>query len=97
MFTIAELTHPVTLGGVDTRGIYDESGELMPLAGAEVQHVGPVLYVVKGALPALTEGTSLVLGTLGADDSVGGRAYQVHRVDPVHDGLILAITIGGGR
>lgn len=97
MFSVPELTHPVTLGAASARGYLNESGELMPFGGAEVQSVGPVLFLQKDRLAGLAQGVTVTIGTLGASSAAGGRSYRVHRLDPIEDGLILACTIGGGR
>lgn len=97
MFACAELTHPVTLGAASARGIYDETGEMVPLAGLEMQVIGPMLYVRKGALAALEQGVDVTLGEIGAASASGGRTLRAHRVMPVHDGQILALQLGGGR
>lgn len=97
MFSVPELTHPVQLGAESTRAYLNESGELMPFGGADIQIVGPVLYIRKDTLPALAQGSVVTVGALGASTATGGRDYRVHRLDPIEDGLILACTIGGGR
>lgn len=99
MFTTPELTHPVQLGGVGVtvRGFLNTSAELETLAGLEIQHVGPVLFLRKGELPGLQQDASILVGAIGAASAAGGRTYVVHRLDPIEDGLILACALGGGR
>lgn len=98
MFSCVELTTPVTLGAASARGLYDESGELVPFAGEEIQRIGPVLFLRKDSLAGLVAGVSIQLGALGgANGTSDGRVWKVHGVDPMQDGLIVACRLGGGR
>lgn len=97
MFSVAELTHPVQLGDQTVRGYYDKTGEIASLAGLQVQSIEPLLFLIAGALPALTEQATITLGALGATSAAGGTSYRVHHIDPVQDGLVLACRIGSGR
>lgn len=97
MLSTLELTVPVTLGAASARGMYDEAGELVPAGATQVQAIGPVLYLAKGALAGLDEQVDVVVGTVGASSAAGGRTYRVHQIDPMQDGLLLACRLGGGR
>jgi hypothetical protein len=97
MFATAEITHPVTLGGASTRGMVDSAGQMVPLAGAQVQFTGTVLYVEKDALPGLEDGAVISLGELGALDMTGAKTKKLGRTQPIDDGLIIACELGSGR
>ncbi|MBX3173276.1 MAG: hypothetical protein KF709_02635 [Gemmatimonadaceae bacterium] len=97
MLSIPELTHPVTLGGAGTRGIVDEQGSMIPIAGTEGQRIGRTLYVQKDAVPGIAQGATVVVGALGAASAADGRTYLLGPVEPIDDGLLLACQLGGGR
>lgn len=97
MLATPELTHPVTLGAASTRGIVDAAGQMVPVAGTEVQRIGTVLYVAKDSLPGLAQGAVLTVGALGAASAVGGRSYRAGAPEPIDDGLLIAVELGGGR
>lgn len=98
MFSLPELTVPVRFGALDVRGFLDEAGQLVPLAGTELQRIGTVLYLVKADVPGLALGATLTVGALGAVTADGGKAYRLSQPpEPVDDGLILAVALGGGR
>lgn len=98
MFGIPELTVPVRFGALDVRGFLDEAGQLVPLAGTELQRIGTVLYLVKADVPGLAVGAVLTVGALGAADATGGKVYRLSQPpEPIDDGLILACQLGGGR
>lgn len=97
MMSVPELTVPVQFGDASARGLFDQAGTEIPLGRAEIQISGPVLFVAKGALPALDVEVEILVGELGAASAASGRRYQVHQINPVQDGLVLACQIGGGR
>lgn len=98
MFSVQEITHPVRLAGAETRGILDEAGQLVPLAGTELQVIGTVLYLRKDSVPGIAQDASVEIGPLGAA-TVGStpRMARLGRVQPIEDGLLLACECGGGR
>ena len=98
VFSVPELTVPVRFGALDVRGFLDEGGQLVPLAGTELQRIGTMLYLVKSQVPNLDVGATLLVGALGAADAVGGKTYRLSQPpEPIDDGLILAVALGGGR
>ena len=98
MFSVPELTVPVRFGSLDVRGFLDEAGQVVPLAGTELQRIGTVLYLVKADVPGLAVGHTLLVGALGAADATGGKQYRLSQPpEPIDDGLMLAVTLGGGR
>lgn len=98
MFGIPELTVPVRFGALDVRGFLDESGQLIPLAGTELQRIGKMLYLIESDVPGLAAGASLTVGALGAATADGGKTYRLTQPpEPIDDGLILAVALGGGR
>lgn len=97
-FTIAELTHPVRLGGADTRGILDSAGETTPLAGTSVQFIGTVLYLIAASVPGIQQGATVEVGPLGAAAlGASPASYRIGLVQPIEDGLLVACQLGGGR
>lgn len=98
MMSVPDITHPVTVGGAPTRGIVDSTGQLVPLAGTDVQFVGTVLYLIKDSVPGIVTGAAVQVGPLGAL-ALGGSptVYKLGRVMPIEDGLLLACECGGGR
>jgi hypothetical protein len=97
MLAITELTHPVTLGGGSTRGILDESGAIVPLAGTELQRIGRVLYLQKDSVAGIAPGADITLGALGATSAAGGASVRLAQCEPIDDGLIIACQLSGGR
>lgn len=97
MFSIPELTVPVQLGAVATRGYLDSAGTMVPLTGTDLQRIGTVLYLRKDSLPGLAEQASVTVGALGAASAAGGRTYRIGAMEPIEDGLIVACQLGGGR
>lgn len=98
MFSVPELTVPVTFGALDVRGFLDEAGQVVPLAGTELQRIGTMLYLIKAEVPGLAAGSTLTVGTLGAASAAGGKVYRLTQPpEPIDDGLMLAVTLGGGR
>lgn len=97
MFGIPELTVPVQLGAVATRGYLDSAGTMVPLAGTDLQRIGTMLYLQKGSLPGLAEHVNVTVGALGAASAAGGRTYRIGAMEPIEDGLIVACQLGGGR
>lgn len=98
MFSVPELTVPVRFGALDVRGFLDEGGQIVPLAGTELQRIGTMLYLIKASVPGLAVGATLLVGALGAASATGGKPYRLSQPpEPIDDGLILAVPIGGGR
>lgn len=97
LFDISELTVPVQLGESTARGYYDETGTELKAGGIEVQIVGPVLFLVTGALPSLVVGSQVRIGGVGAASAAAAPLLRVHALSPVQDGLLVACHVGGGR
>jgi hypothetical protein len=97
MLATREITHPVTFVGGSTRGVLDAAGQLVPLAGAQVEFTGTVLYLEKDAVPGIAQGAAVTVGELGAESAAGGQAYLLGKCHPIEDGLIVGCELGKGR
>lgn len=94
MFAIDELTHPVTLEGVSTRGYFDE--EAAPRqddfgAGFLVERT---FYVQRGSLPCLATTKQIRIGALAAESvTAADPLYTVREHKPIQDGLVTMIIL----
>jgi hypothetical protein len=92
-----ELTVPVQCGGSSTRAFFNRAGSIVKSGGVPVQVEHDTLFIQRGALdPDLGQEVQVQVGEVGADPDDEDPWYRVTLIEPIEDGLLQSVAIGGG-